>query len=77
MTDETLNIAMINSFNVIVLDYDWEDIIDGKNPYFAHNVARRIPSKRELENILKYFIETEDYERCASLQRYMKEDLKV
>ena len=77
MTEETLDIAMINSFNVIVLDYDWEDIIDGKTPYFAHNMARRIPSKRELENILKYFIETEDYERCASLQRYMKEDLKV
>ena len=76
MTEETLDIAMINSFNVIVLDYDWEDIIDGKTPYFALNVARRIPSKRELENILKYFIETEDYERCASLQRYMKEDLK-
>ena len=48
MTEDTLNIAMINSFNVIVLDYNWEDIIDGKNPYFAHNVARRIPSKREL-----------------------------
>lgn len=70
---DTVHIAMINSFNVIILEYDWEEIVDGKNPYFAHNIAKRFPSIRDLEKILNYFIEQEDYKRCAALQRYIQE----
>jgi hypothetical protein len=73
MTEQTLHYAMVNSFNIIILGYDWEEIIDGRYPYFAHNIAKRVPNKKEINNILKYFIEVEDYEKCIAIKTYIKE----
>ena len=38
---DELDMAYTNSFNIIILDYDWEEIVEGKYPFFAHNIARR------------------------------------
>ncbi len=70
---DKVHMAMLNSFNIIILDYDWEEIVDGKHPYFAHNIAKRFPNITELKKILNYFTEQEDYKRCAALQRYIQE----
>jgi len=71
--EDTLHIAMVNSFNIIILDYDWEEIIDGRYPYFAHNIAKRKPNRKELDNILTYFIGVEDYEKCIAIKTYIEE----
>ena len=73
MTEQTLHYAMVNSFNIIILGYDWEEIIDGRYPYFAHSIAKRVPNKNEINNILKYFIEVEYYEKCIAIKTYIKD----
>ncbi len=29
---DKVHMAMLNSFNIIILDYVWEEIVDGKYP---------------------------------------------
>jgi len=63
--------AMENSFNVIVgnttieeliIDYGLEELV------FAHNVETGVTSE-DIENIRNYFIDKEDYEKCAELTK--------
>ncbi len=71
MIEERLHIAMTNSFNIIVLGYDWEEIVDGAEPYFAHNVAKRVANRNDLLNLLKYFTEIEDFKKCIAINTYL------
>lgn len=64
---EKVHIAFLNSFAVLVNNKKVDELI---GEFFAHNPARK-PSQRELENILKYFIDIEDYEKCAMLKKYI------
>ncbi len=64
---EKVHIAFLNSFAVLVNNKKVDELI---GEFFAHNPARK-PSKIELENILKYFIDVEDYEKCALLKKYI------
>jgi|TARA_B110000977_G_scaffold4598_1_gene6534 CRISPR/Cas system-associated protein Csm6 len=72
--DDVIHIAMTNSFKVIILGDDWEDLMSHNNNYLAHNPAKRLPNIKDLENILEYFIEQEDYRKCASLKKYIQEN---
>jgi hypothetical protein len=71
---ENVHIAMTNSFNIIVLGYDLEDIMSQRNNFLAHNPLKRYPSMRDLKNILEYFINQEDYHKCAALQKYIEKN---
>ena len=71
MIEDRLHIAMTNSFNIIVLGYDWEEIVDGAEPYFAHNVETRVANRNDLLNLLKYFTEIEDFKKCIAINTYL------
>lgn len=65
--------AFINSFRVIVLGVDFEEIIESKYPFFVHNPARRIPKKQNVKALLDYFVEIRDFKKCIAIKKYIKE----
>ena len=63
--------AMENSFNVIVGNTTIEELIINyglEELVFAHNVETGVTSE-DIENIRNYFIDKEDYEKCAELTK--------
>jgi len=71
--EERLDIAFNNSYRVIILDYDWGEIMTNQSqPFFAHNPAKLIPKKEDIEIMIEYFIEQEEYIKCKSLKEYIE-----
>ncbi len=63
--------AMENSFNVIVGNTTIEELIINyglEELVFAHNVETGFTSE-DIKNIRNYFIDKEDYEKCAELTK--------
>ena len=73
MNDEQIEIAYNNSYKVIILGYDWEDIMEGEFPYFAHNPARRMPKVKDVKNLYHYYTEIRDFKKCIAIRNYIKE----
>ena len=59
--------AMLNSYDVAVNKIDAEDIVDRHNGWFAHDITAPI-TKYDLEGLLIYFEDEEDYERCIKIR---------
>jgi len=69
---EILGIAMRNSYRVLFEDANEEDIIASENYYFAHNPFA--PYSRDfLLNMLQYFTEEEEYEKCLLINMIIRE----
>ena len=64
--------AMLNSYDVAINNSSAEDIIERHNGWFAHDVSAPI-SKYDLESLLIYFEDEEDYERCIKIRDYIKD----
>jgi len=71
---EEVHIAMTNSYNIIILGHDLEEIMSEEDTFLAHNPLKRYPSMNDLKNILDYFINQEDYHKCAALQKYIEKN---
>ena len=71
--EDKVHRAYINSYRVIFLGVDFDEIIDSKHPYFVHNPARRIPKKVNVKGILDYFVEIRDFKKCIVIKKYIKE----
>jgi hypothetical protein len=68
--DEMVYKAMINSYNLIIKDIyiDVKNILE--DGWFAHDINN--PLKREvLENMLQYFMDIEDYEKCQDIKNVL------
>ena len=68
--DEMVYKAMINSYNLIIKDIyiDVKNIL--RDGWFAHDINN--PLKREvLENMLQYFKDIEDYEKCHDIKNVL------
>lgn len=74
--EEWIDIAFENSYKVIILDYDSEELMDEGTPVFVHNPARRLPKMEDLESMIDYYKLKEDYIRCQALHNYIKEILE-
>ena len=70
---EVLDIAMRNSYEVLVNGIDEGDFDFSEFIFFAHNPGSRF-KKKEIEGMLIYFTEIEEYEKCIKLKE--KLDLK-
>jgi len=68
---EILEIAFDNSYKVIILDYDWEEIMDEEHPFFAHNPARLVPRKENVQALLSHFKLKEQYRKCQAIHNYI------
>ncbi len=73
MKEKDVEIAFNNSYKVIILGYDWEDIMEGDFPYFAHNPARRVPKVKDVRQLYEYYTETRDFKKCIAIRNYIKE----
>lgn len=71
--DIKIEIAFANSYKVIILGVNWEDIMDGDFPYFIHNPARRVPKVKDIRELYKYYTETRDFKKCIAIRNYIKE----
>jgi|TARA_R110000787_G_scaffold44300_1_gene108788 hypothetical protein len=65
--DEMVHQAMINSYNLIIKDIYIDVKKIATDGWFAHDVNN--PLKKEvLQNLLEYFMEVEDYNKCQDIK---------
>ncbi len=72
LEDLIVKAAFNNSFNVITKRKTFDQILEGKtlngiSAVMAHNPDEEMPTK-SLENMMTYFVETEEYEKCAEIR---------
>jgi hypothetical protein len=71
ITEEDLYIAYTNSYKVIILGYDVEDVIE-HSLIFAHNPMKPFPNRREVQKMLTYFEEQEEIRKCIAIKTYLR-----
>lgn len=68
MTDrQRVHVGMMNSYNVLTNKVKLIDVIESSIPIFAH-IIDEVPNKNELELIISYFENIEEYEKCIELK---------
>tara|TARA_R100001509_G_scaffold152105_1_gene111949 strand:+ start:591 stop:833 length:243 start_codon:yes stop_codon:yes gene_type:complete len=72
MDEWDLDIAMMNSYNIIVKGYDPFVIISDGDGWFAHDPTKEL-NPLDVEYILYYFEDNEDYEKCIELKKIIDE----
>ena len=60
------DLAMRNSYNIIVGDKKVEDMMINNQVFFA-------PTSEEMDEIIKYFADIDEFEKCIELKK-IKED---
>ena len=72
--DEMLSFAYNNSFLFLTNRVNMDYVLEASEGEFgfvlAHNTSVG-PTKMEYENMILHFIETEEYEKCAILQKML------
>ena len=66
-----LDEAMCNSYDIIVGNITLEELMlnkGGEGLIFAHNVELP-PTSNDIDNLLNYFTQQEDFERCVELSK--------
>tara|TARA_R110002020_G_scaffold139985_1_gene311173 strand:- start:86 stop:379 length:294 start_codon:yes stop_codon:yes gene_type:complete len=63
--EDIQDMANRNSYGILTGKRKLSDIVD-EGMALAHNPDKLVVS--EIENIMEYFIETEEYEKCAELR---------
>ncbi len=72
MTDEEIvHVAMLNSYDVLVKKDDVDLFLETDESYFAHDISTLITND-ELADMISYWQELEEYERCSELIKLMK-----
>ena len=72
MTELELHIAFFNSYDVILNGIPPEDITNTDVGVFIHNPS--LPAKKkDVEDLLKYFEEIEDYDKCIKIKSYINQ----
>lgn len=76
LEDLMVRTAFNNSFNVLTNRTTFNKILDGKtingaSAIMAHNPDEDIPLE-SLENMMAYFVESEEYEKCAEIKDIME-----
>lgn len=69
--------AFRNSFKIITKEKNFDQLMEmkvkhGMSAIMAHQPGEE-PSIETLENMMGYFVETEEYEKCAKLRDIIKE----
>ena len=74
--EEMLSTAYNNSYNYLTDKVNMDYVLNASESEFgfvlAHNTHEG-PTKMELENMILYFIETEEYEKCSVLKVMLNE----
>lgn len=70
--DWDLDTAMMNSYNVIIRQYDPFLIIIYGESIFAHNPSEQL-ELYDVESVLAYFEAEEEYDKCREISDFIKE----
>jgi hypothetical protein len=71
---EVLDEAMNNAYYILTSSKTFEEIMDAMGECsLPFDIRKEGP---DLSGMIEYFIETEEYEKCAVLQKMMDEDEK-
>jgi|TARA_E500000305_G_C4000409_1_gene226996 hypothetical protein len=62
--------AMLNSYYLIIRDYDPFLLITQGDGVFAHNPSGEL-DREEVENMLLYFEDEEDYDKCREIVEFI------
>ena len=68
---KNLDTAMCNSYDIIIGNITLEELMlnkGGEGLIFAHNVELPATSN-DIDNLLNYFTQQEDFERCVELSK--------
>jgi len=76
LEDLIVDTAFRNSFMIITKEKKFEDLMDektgnGMSALMAHKPEEE-PSIETLENMMGYFVEQEEYEKCAKIRDIIK-----
>tara|TARA_R110002012_G_scaffold218587_2_gene389908 strand:- start:9802 stop:10107 length:306 start_codon:yes stop_codon:yes gene_type:complete len=66
-----LHRAMLNSYFVIIRDYDPYLLMKNNSGFFAHDPTSSL-NKEDVEGVLSYFEEEEDYVKCKEINNFIK-----
>lgn len=66
------DLAMYNSYYFITNEKELEDMIVNNKVFFAHDIDHP-PTTKDLEELIKFFEQKDDYEKCIKLNK-IKED---
>jgi len=72
---QNLHEAMCNSYDIIIGNVTLEELMvnkGGEGLIFAHNVELQA-TDHDIQNLLTYFTEQEDFERCVELTKLNSE----
>tara|TARA_R100000541_G_scaffold11439_4_gene19577 strand:- start:1422 stop:1649 length:228 start_codon:yes stop_codon:yes gene_type:complete len=70
ISEEHLYEAYNNSFRVLILGYDVDDMLR-HNVMFAHNPMKKYPTYREVQKILNYFKQQGELKKCIAIKTYL------
>ena len=70
--DWNLHRAMLNSYYVIIRGYDPLLIIHKGRGFFAHDPSEDL-LQDDIEGVLEYFEEQEEYDKCIEISEFIKE----
>ncbi len=73
--EELIHIACTNSYRVIILQEDWQEIFMEEENFFAHNPAKRVVDLHIVDTLLFYFNELEDFEKCIRIRNFLQEKM--
>jgi hypothetical protein len=71
--NQAVHIGMVNSYNVLVNDANFEQIVMSGIGFFAHSRDEE-DALESIEFMIRYFQDVEMYEKCAKLQQYIVEN---
>jgi hypothetical protein len=66
------DLAMYNSYYFITKERGLEDMIVDNKVFFAHDIDHP-PTTKDLEELIKFFEQKDDFEKCIKLNK-LKED---
>tara|TARA_R100000988_G_scaffold100592_1_gene71578 strand:+ start:456 stop:674 length:219 start_codon:yes stop_codon:yes gene_type:complete len=72
MMDNFINTGIVNSYKLIVGEKTMEDLVEkSKIPIFFIHPEENYDNE-DLDTMIEYFISTEEYEKCAVLNKLKK-----
>lgn len=69
---EILEMAMENTYNLIMGDTTLEELLDEGFDFMPLLCDTVNPSQDDVKNLLQYFEEKEEYEKCYKILNYLK-----
>tara|TARA_B100000780_G_scaffold188633_2_gene132627 strand:+ start:6314 stop:6538 length:225 start_codon:yes stop_codon:yes gene_type:complete len=66
MNDNSLHLAMLNSYDIVIHKVPFSQLQITDKEFFMHDVTKKITVK-VIEDLLFYFEDLEDYEKCSRL----------